>query len=60
MSTLLRLLLYGGVLVAVLLIVVRPSRLRWMGGRLRLVGFAYVAAVLISAALRALGIVDWS
>ena len=47
-------------LVAVALIVVRPRRLRWMSGRLRLVGFAYVAAVLISAALRVFGIVDWS
>ena len=60
MSTLLRLLLWAGLLAAVALIVVRPRRLRWMSGRLRLVGFAYVAAVLISAALRVFGIVDWS
>lgn len=60
MSTVLRLLLWGGLLVAVAVIVVRPTRLRWMGRRVRLVGFAYVAAVLISAALRALGLVDWS
>ena len=60
MSTVLRLLLWGGLLAAVAVIVVRPRRLRWMTGRLRLIGFAYVAAVLISAALRAFGIVDWS
>lgn len=60
MSTVLRLLLYGGLVVAIALIVVRPTRLRWMGQRLRLVGYVYVVAVLISAALRALGIVNWS
>ncbi len=60
MSTVLRLVLWGGLLVAVAVIVVRPTRLRWVGRRVRLVGFAYVAAVLISAALRALGLVDWS
>jgi hypothetical protein len=60
MSTVLRLLLLLGLLAAVAAIVVRPARLRWWGGRLRLIGFAYVAAVLISAALRAFGIVDWS
>jgi hypothetical protein len=57
MSTVLRLLLYGGLVVAIALIVVQPARLRWMGRRLRLVGFVYVIAVLLSAALRALGII---
>ena len=47
MSTVLRLLLWGGLLVVVALIVVRPRRLHWLSGRLRLVGFVYVAAVLI-------------
>ncbi|MSP22139.1 MAG: hypothetical protein EXR66_03865 [Dehalococcoidia bacterium] len=59
MSTALRLLLYVGLVIAVALMAVQPTRLRWMSRRLRLVGFVYVATVLISAALRALGTVDW-
>jgi len=59
MSTVLRLLLLGGLVAAVAGIALQPTRLRWMGRRLRLVGFAYVATVLMSAALRALGMFHW-
>ena len=34
--------------------------MRPFGRRVRIVAFAYVAAILISTALRLLGVVDWS
>jgi hypothetical protein len=60
MSTLLRLLLYASVIGVAALVLLRPRRLERYGRLLRRVGYAYVAAILISAALRVLGIVDWS
>ena len=60
MSTILRIAFLGAIVVVVILLLYRPSRFRTLGQKLRVVGFAYVAAVLISAALRVSGIVDWS
>jgi hypothetical protein len=60
MSTVLRLLLWGGLIAAVVVLTVHPLRVRRIGRQIRLVGFVYVVAVLISAALRLLGIINWS
>ncbi|MEZ4502514.1 MAG: hypothetical protein R3C39_07805 [Dehalococcoidia bacterium] len=60
MSTLLRLLFFASLIAVTVIVVYRPRRLRRYGRRIRQVGYAYVAAILISAALRVLGIVDWS
>lgn len=60
MSTLLRLLFVVSLVVVTAMVVFRPARLRGYGRRMRTVGYAYVAAILISAALRLLGVVDWS
>ena len=60
MSTILRIAFFGAIVVVVILMLYRPKGFRSFGRKLRIVGFAYVAAVLISAALRVSGIVDWS
>ena len=60
MSTILRIAFLGAIVAVAVLLLYRPSQLRSFGRRLKVVGFAYVAAVLISAALRVSGIVDWS
>jgi len=60
MSTILRIAFLGAIVVVVILLLYRPTQFRSFGRKLRIVGFAYVAAVLISAALRLSGIVDWS
>jgi hypothetical protein len=60
MSWLLRLFLFGSLAVVAALLVVRPRGLRRYGRRLEIVAYAYVAAILISAALRLFGVVDWS
>ena len=38
----------------------RSERLSHISRRIQIVAFAYVAAILISAALRIFGLVDWS
>ena len=60
MSMFLRVLLFGGALLVTAMFVLAPDRWRQWGRRLRIVGFAYVAAVLISTVLRLMGVVDWS
>lgn len=55
MSSLLRLSLIAGVLLIGYMLLYSPGRLQSLGRRLRVVGFAYVAAILIGAALRLLG-----
>lgn len=52
MSTLLRLTLYAALFIAIYAVVMRPRQLKTIGGKLMTVGYAYVAAILISAALR--------
>lgn len=59
-GSLLRLVLLISVLVFAVSIAYRPGRWRAVGRRVRIVAFAYVAAILISTALRLLGVVDWS
>jgi hypothetical protein len=56
MSTFLRLLLVAGVLLAAVLVVLGPVRMRRFGRQIRLVGFVYVAVVVTSAALRLSGV----
>ena len=60
MSTILRIAFLGAIVAVVILLLYRPRQVRSLGRRLRVVGFAYVAAVLISAALRVSGLVDWT
>ncbi|HJM88526.1 MAG TPA: hypothetical protein QF624_02725 [Dehalococcoidia bacterium] len=55
MSALLRLSLIAGALLIGYMLLYSPGRLQALGRRLRIVGFAYVAAILIGAALRLLG-----
>jgi hypothetical protein len=55
MSSVLRLAVIAGVLFIGFMLLYRPMELRQAGRRLRLVGFAYVAAILIGATLRLLG-----
>lgn len=55
MSSFLRLALFAGVIFVGFMLLYRPAELRQAGRRLRLVGFAYVAAILIGATLRLLG-----
>lgn len=50
-STLLKYLLLGSIAVILYMLVMRPRQLHTLGGKARLVGLIYVAAVLISAAL---------
>ncbi|GMU41949.1 MAG: hypothetical protein AMXMBFR23_28150 [Chloroflexota bacterium] len=52
MSTLLRITLYAALIIAVYVVVMRPRQLKTVGGKLMTVGYAYVAAILISAFLR--------
>ena len=59
MGSFLRLLLLVSLLAVVALSVYQPRRWRAFLRRVRIVGYAYVAAVLISAALRLSGIWDW-
>ena len=59
MSTVLRLLLLAGLVVSLSLIVMQPRQLRRFGRQVRLVGFAYVLAVLVSAAVRLTGVINW-
>lgn len=59
MSSLIRMALLLSALALVLLMVYRPRRAQGFFRRVRIVGYAYVAAVLISALLRVTGIVDW-
>jgi hypothetical protein len=56
MSAVLRLLLAAGLILVLALTVYQPRRLRRFGRQIRLVGFVYVLAVLISAALRVAGV----
>ena len=60
MSTLLRLALVAAALWLVMLVVYSPRRWRQVVRQAKIVGFAYVAAILISTALRLLGWWDWS
>lgn len=55
MSSFVRLALFAGVIFVGFMLLYRPTELRRAGRRLRLVGFAYVAAILIGATLRLLG-----
>ena len=55
MSSFLRLAVFAGVIFVGFMLLYRPRELRRAGRRLRLVGFAYVAAILIGATLRMLG-----
>ncbi|HJM74359.1 MAG TPA: hypothetical protein QGI71_00630 [Dehalococcoidia bacterium] len=56
MSSFLRLAVFAGVIFVGFMLLYRPAELRHAGRRLRLVGFAYVAAILIGATLRLLGV----
>lgn len=56
MSSFLRIAILGGAAVIVFMMLFRPTQLRSMGRSLRIVGFAYVAAILIGAALRLMGV----
>lgn len=58
MSTVLRLLLAAGLVVALSLIVMQPRQLRRFGRQVRLIGFLYVLAVLASAVLRLTGAIQ--
>ena len=55
MSSFLRLAAIVGVIFVGFMLLYRPAELRQAGRRLRIVGFAYVAAILIGATLRMLG-----
>lgn len=50
-----RIALLAGAAFIVFMVLFRPTELRSIGRRLRVIGFAYVAAILIGAALRLLG-----
>ncbi len=54
MSGLLRLLLITAALGLVVMLLFRPTQIGRLGSRVRTVGYAYVAAILISAVLRLL------
>ncbi len=60
MSAVLRLLLAAGLVLVVALILLRPQRLRPFARQIRVVGFIYVVVVLLSAAVRAAAVIDWS
>ena len=57
MGSLIRILLLATVMVVAYFVIMRPTQLRQIGKQLRTVGYAYVAAILISAALRLM--LDW-
>lgn len=59
MSTVLRLLLVAGLVVALSAIVMQPRQLRRFARQIRLVGFLYVLAILVSAAIRLTGVIHW-
>jgi hypothetical protein len=52
MSTLLRLTLLAMLVFSVYVVVMKPRRIRTIGGKIMTVGYAYVAAILISAVFR--------
>ena len=52
MGSLLRLLVIASALVLVAMMILRPAQMRRLGQRARVVAYAYVAAVVISAVLR--------
>ncbi len=52
MGSLIRIFLLATVIVIVYFVLFRPRQLRRIGKQLRTVGYAYVAAILISAAVR--------
>ncbi len=52
MGSLLRLLLVASGLVLVAMMILRPTQMRQLGQRARVVAYAYVAAIVISALLR--------
>lgn len=54
MGGLLRLLLIAGALALMVMLLFRPTQVRRLGRHARTVGYAYVAAIVISAALRLL------
>ncbi|MDP6606240.1 MAG: hypothetical protein QF664_08305 [Dehalococcoidia bacterium] len=56
MAAFLRIALIAGAAFIVFMLLFRPMELRAMGRRVRVIGFAYVAAILIGAALRLLGV----
>ncbi len=55
MSTLLRLAVLASAAGLVVMLLYSPRRIQRFGRRVRIVGYAYVAAILIGAALRLLG-----
>ena len=55
MSTLLRLFLYISLIVIAYLMITRPRAIRQIGARARLVGYAWVAAVIIGAIMQLAG-----
>lgn len=52
MSTLLRIFLIATAVMIAYFVIMRPRELRRLGRGIRLVGFAYVLAVIISAVMR--------
>lgn len=52
MTSLLRILLIVGGLFVLYLVLFNPRQLGWLGRKAKVVAYAYVAAILISAALR--------
>ncbi len=52
MSTLLRISLLAILVLVIYVVLLKPQRFRTLGGKIMTVGYAYVAAILISAALR--------
>ena len=57
MGSLIRIFLVATLLVVAYFVLFRPRQFRQIGKQLRTVGYAYVAAILISAALRL--VFDW-
>ena len=55
MSTLLRLALFAAAAGLLVTLLFSPLRMKRFGRRVRVVGYAYVAAILIGAVLRLLG-----
>lgn len=55
MSTLLRVILVATLIAVVLLVVLRPTRVRTLGQKLRLIGYLYVIAILIGAVMQLAG-----
>jgi hypothetical protein len=57
LGSLIRIFLVATLLVVAYFVLFRPRQLRQIGKQLRTVGYVYVAAILISAALRLM--FDW-